>query len=201
MAAKIIKLQEETISEILVADTDSESGTEASDFEEEEERKKKTTTASLSRSRRTGCSKWRITNLGTASRKEHKYPSFCRSSKRCEKKWGSTHQDSSPLSVLLLFFTEIFHLLLVRNLTEEAGKSQDRPTPRLVGRPSSAETNVVQLESCHNQHWPAKSPSQLCCWLFSSRSLRKGTVCKCARCDVGLCWAPCFAEYHTKVNL
>ena len=41
MAAKIIKLQEETISEILVADTDSESGTEASDFEEEEERKKK----------------------------------------------------------------------------------------------------------------------------------------------------------------
>jgi len=29
-----------------------------------------------------------------------------------------------------------FRLLLVRNLTEEAGKSQDHPTPRLVGRPS-----------------------------------------------------------------
>jgi len=28
-----------------------------------------------------------------------------------------------------------FRLLLVRNLIEEAGKSQDRPTPRLVGRP------------------------------------------------------------------
>ena len=27
-----------------------------------------------------------------------------------------------------------FRLLLVRNLIEEAGKSQDRPTPRLVGR-------------------------------------------------------------------
>jgi len=29
-----------------------------------------------------------------------------------------------------------FRLLLVRNLTEEAGKSQDCPTPRLVGRAS-----------------------------------------------------------------
>jgi len=41
MAAKKIKLQEEVISEILVADTNSESGVEASDvkddFEEEEE--------------------------------------------------------------------------------------------------------------------------------------------------------------------
>jgi len=94
-----------------------------------------------------------------------------------------------------------FRLLLVRNLTEEAGKSQDYPTPRLVRRPRSAKTNVVRLESCHNQHWPAKSPSQFRCRLCSSRGLRKGTVCKCARCDVGLCWAPCFAEYHTKVNL
>jgi hypothetical protein len=24
---------------------------------------------------------------------EHKYTSFCRTSKRCEKKWGSTHQQ------------------------------------------------------------------------------------------------------------
>jgi len=40
MAGKKIKLEEETICEILVADTDSESGSEASDFEdylEEEE--------------------------------------------------------------------------------------------------------------------------------------------------------------------
>ena len=35
MAAKKIKLQEETTSEILLADTDSESGSEASDFEED----------------------------------------------------------------------------------------------------------------------------------------------------------------------
>jgi len=44
-----------------------------------------------------------------------------------------------------------FGLLLVRNLIEEAGKSQDCPTPRLVGRPSSAETNVVRLETHHNR--------------------------------------------------
>jgi hypothetical protein len=34
-------------------------------------------------------------------------------------------------------------LLLVTNLIEEAGKGQDRPTPRLIGRPSAAATNVV----------------------------------------------------------
>ena len=45
-----------------------------------------------------------------------------------------------------------FRLLLVRNLTEEAGTSQDHPTSRLVGRPRTATTNVVPLMSCHNQH-------------------------------------------------
>ena len=37
MAAKKLKLDEEAISEIMVADTDSESGAEVSDIEEEEE--------------------------------------------------------------------------------------------------------------------------------------------------------------------
>ena len=45
-----------------------------------------------------------------------------------------------------------FRLLLVRNLIEEVGKSQDRPTPRLVGRPSVAATNVLWLKS-HHKHW------------------------------------------------
>ena len=40
------------------------------------------------------------------------------------------------------------------------------------------------------------NPSALLC---SSRSQREGT--QCARCDVGLCVVPCFAEYQTKVNL
>jgi hypothetical protein len=39
-----------------------------------------------------------------------------------------------------------FWFLLVRNLTEEAGKSQDHPTSRLVGRPSAGAKNILQLE-------------------------------------------------------
>jgi hypothetical protein len=39
------------------------------------------------------------------------------------------------------------------------------------------------------------NPRALC----SSRGHRKGI--QCARYDVGLCVVPCFAEYHTKVNL
>ena len=93
-----------------------------------------------------------------------------------------------------------FGLLLVRNLNEEAGKNQDRPSPRLVGRPSVGAKNVLQLESRHNKRWPAKSSTQLHCCLCS-HGQRKGTVYKCARYDVGLCMVPCFAEYHTKVNL
>ena len=61
-----------------------------------------------------------------------------------------------------------FRLLLVRNLIEEDGKSQDRPTPSLVGRPSVAAANNVHLESRHNQHRPVKS-TQLRCRLCSSR--------------------------------
>ena len=45
-----------------------------------------------------------------------------------------------------------FRLLLVRNLIEEAGKSQDCPTPSLVGSPSAAAANIVRLDSHHNQH-------------------------------------------------
>ena len=94
-----------------------------------------------------------------------------------------------------------FRHLLVWNLTEEAVKSQDHRTPRLVGRPSSGTKNVLRLKSRHNKHWPAKLSTQFHCHLCSSRGQRKGTMHKCARCDVGLCVVPCLAEYHTKVNL
>ena len=94
-----------------------------------------------------------------------------------------------------------FRLLLVRNLIEEAGKNQDRCTPRLVGRPCSGAKNILWLESRHNKHWPAKLSTQLCHCLCSSRGQREGAMYKCARCDVGLCVVPCFEEYHTKVNL
>jgi len=43
-----------------------------------------------------------------------------------------------------------FRLLLVRNLIEEAGKSQDCHTPRSVGRTSAGVKNVLRLKSHHN---------------------------------------------------
>ena len=58
-----------------------------------------------------------------------------------------------------------FRLLLLRNLIEETGKSQDRPALRFVGRPSAAAMNSVRLESRHNQQRPAKSSAQLPCRL------------------------------------
>jgi len=93
-----------------------------------------------------------------------------------------------------------FRLLLVGNLIEEAGKSQDRSTPRLAGRPSEGTKNVLRFEICHNEHWPAKSSTQRRYLLCSSLGQRRGTVYKCTRCDVGRCTVPCVMEYHTKVN-
>jgi len=94
-----------------------------------------------------------------------------------------------------------FRLLLVRNLIEGPGKSQDNPTPRFVGRPISGAKDVLRLKSHHNKHWPVKSSTKTRCCLCSPRGQRKGTMYKYARCDVGLCMMPCFEEYHTKVNL
>jgi hypothetical protein len=93
-----------------------------------------------------------------------------------------------------------FRLLLVRNLIEESGTSQDRPTPSLVGRPSAAETNITRLEVRHSQHRPVKS-TKLHCRLCSARGQCKTTSYKCPKCSIGLCVTPCFAEYHTKTNL
>ena len=45
MATKKLKLEEEAITEILVAETDSESGAEVSNVEEEEKKKKKKKTS------------------------------------------------------------------------------------------------------------------------------------------------------------
>ena len=78
-------------------------------------------TASFSRNRNTGCNEWQITNLGTASRKEHKYSSFCWSSKRCEKKWGSTHQQRQLTTVCV---DVVFH----RNFSS-AGWTDQRVLP------------------------------------------------------------------------
>jgi len=85
-------------------------------------------------------------------------------------------------------------LLLVRNLIEEAGKCQDRHTPRMAGRLIAGAKIVLWLESRRNKHWTAKLPNQLRCHDSFSCSQRYGTVYKCTRCDMGLCIMPCCAE-------
>jgi len=103
MATKIIKIYEEAINEILVAATDLESDVEATDpedkedeLEEAEEDDDEQQQQQQSRRRRQQqqqasaenykLQKVAITSLGSASRKEHQYSSFCWSSKRCEKR-------------------------------------------------------------------------------------------------------------------
>ena len=78
---------------------------------------------------------WSFTTLGTASSKEHKCSSFRPSCKSCEK-FEAPHinKDNSPLSVLMLFFTEILHLLVEQTnlyyeqfLDRQAGPSRRLP--------------------------------------------------------------------------
>jgi hypothetical protein len=64
-----------------------------------------------------------------------------------------------------------FRLLLVRNLIEEDGRSQDRPIPSLMGRPSAAATNVIRLDG--RQHWPTKSNTHRC-RVCSVHGVKKG---------------------------
>jgi hypothetical protein len=84
--------------------------------EEEETRTTTTTTTSLCRNQTTGC-KWQITNLGTTSRNTNIHP-FVGPAKGVKKnKTPRNNKDSSSLSVLMLFFTEIFHLLVEQTNT------------------------------------------------------------------------------------
>ena len=85
MAVRKIKLDEETISEILVVDTDSESKCEASGLKTIWRRNKKKIRIINSKPQQK--SKHRLQQVAdyqptTASRKEHNYSFFCRSSKR-----------------------------------------------------------------------------------------------------------------------
>jgi len=126
MAGKKIKLDKEAIGEILVADTDSKSGSEASDFdyfeeEEEEEdqhhrhhhhcqQQQQQASAEIETQAATsgGLPTWgspqgRNTNI-------HLFVGPAKGVKESEA--SRINKDSSPLSVFMLFFTEIFHLLV-----------------------------------------------------------------------------------------
>jgi len=137
MAGKKIKLDEETVSEILFADTDSESGSEASDFEnyfeekEEEDQQQKQASAEIETQAATsdGLPNWgppqgRNTNI-------HPFVSPAKGVKKSEA--PHINKDSLPLFVLLLFFTEIFHLLVEQTnmYYQQHLDRQARPSHRL----------------------------------------------------------------------
>jgi hypothetical protein len=115
--------------------------------EKRKNKKKRNNRSSSSRpqqSRNACCNKWLIANLGTASTKEHKYSSFCQSSQRWTMKLFFHLLDLTVLnSWILLSSCGGLGLLLVRNLTEEVGKSQDHPIPRLAVRPRVGAKNVL----------------------------------------------------------
>ena len=117
-----IKLEEEVIREILVADTDSESGAEVSDFddfeeeeeegEEEEEQQQQQQQASVEVEPQAATSGGFLTWGLPQGRNTNIHP-FVSPAKGVKKSEAPhINKDSSPLSVFMLFFTQIFHLLV-----------------------------------------------------------------------------------------
>ena len=121
MATKKLKLDEEAITEILVADTDSESGAEVSDveeeFEEEEEEEQQQLLllqqASAQDKPQAATSGGGLQTWGPPQGRNTNVHPFVGPAKGVKKSEAPyINKDSSPLSVLMLFNTEIFHLLV-----------------------------------------------------------------------------------------
>jgi len=112
-----MKMDEETISEILVADSDSESGAEASDIEDElevggEEEQEQQISAEEDK-QQAETSGGRLPTWGPPQGRNKNIHPFVGPPKGMKKSEAPhINKDSSPLSVLMLFFTEILHLLL-----------------------------------------------------------------------------------------
>ena len=122
MATEKLKLDEEAISEILVADTDSESGAEFSDVEEEfeeEEEDEQQKQEQLLLEQASAQDKPQAATSGGGlppwalpqGRNTNVHP-FVGPAKSVKKVRLNMSTKSLPLSVLMLFFTEIFHLLV-----------------------------------------------------------------------------------------
>jgi len=118
MAGKKIKLNEEAIGEILVADTDSKSGSEASDFdyfgEEEEEEEDQHHRQQQQQQQRQASAETEtqaatsggLSNWGPPQgRNTNIHPFVCPAKGVKESEAPHINKDSSPLSVFMLFFT------------------------------------------------------------------------------------------------
>ena len=92
-----------------------------------------------------------------------------------------------------------FQLTLIREMLAWSGHE---PRPSMpVGRPAQTSTNIVTLDTRHNEHWPVRNPTQRQCRVCSARGVTRSVKFKCLKCDVGLCVDKnYFIDYHTKDN-
>jgi len=149
MVTKKLKLEEEAISEILVADTDSESGAEVCDveeeFEEEEDEQQQQEQllllqqASAEDKPQAATSGGGLPPWGPPQGRNTNVHPFIGPAKGVKKSEAPhINKDSSPLSVLM-FFTEIFHMLVEQTylyyeqfLDRQAGPSTRLPDITLL---------------------------------------------------------------------
>jgi len=133
MAVKKIKLDELAISEILVADTDSESGAEASDLEDKFYESEEEQEASAQEDKpQAATSGGESPTWGPPQGRNIKIHTFVGPAKGLKNaKALHINKDSSPVAVLMLFFTEIFQLLVEQSnlyyqqhLDRQAGPSR-----------------------------------------------------------------------------
>jgi len=136
MVAKKIKLDEPAISEILVADTDSESGAEASDLKDEFSESEDEQGASAQEDEpQAATSGGGTPTWGLPQGRNIKIHLFVGPAKGLKNSEAPhINKDSPPLSVLMLFFTEIFLLLVEQtnlyyqqHLDRQAGPSRRLP--------------------------------------------------------------------------
>jgi hypothetical protein len=135
-----IKLDEQVISEILVADSDSESGygasyLEVSFDEEEEERDQQQQQRASAEIETQAATSGELPTWGPPQGRNTNIRPFigpAKGVKKCEA--PHINKDSSPLSVLMLFFTEIFQLLVEQtnmyyqqHLNRQAGPNRRLP--------------------------------------------------------------------------
>jgi len=140
MEAQKIKLDEPALSEILFADTDLESGAEASDVEDEFSESEEEQEASAQEDKPQAATSGGASHTwGPPQGRNIKIHLFVGPAKGLKNSEAPhINKDSSPLAVLILFFTEIFSLLVEQTnlyyqqlLDRQAGPTRRLPDIKL----------------------------------------------------------------------
>ena len=125
--------------------------------------------------------------------------------------------ESSPLSIFMLFFRQIFQLILEetnryfrqctasKNTASTSAQSPDITIGEIytffaIIIQMGHDPQLIRLEVKHSQHWPSKG-KQRRCRVCSLKKQTRSTLYFCSKCDVGLCIVNCFEKWHTHVNL